>query len=94
MFNHKMEGMVNGLYTRYNPKWIKALLAGANLGLFAYLLGNNLVNKPSANWFAAVVAAACGLFLGTVLKKYKRLQEISLGLSMLVGMFLAQAFFG
>lgn len=94
LFNHKMEGMVNGLYARYNPKWIKALLAGANLGLFAYLLGNNLVNKPSANWFAAVVAAACGLFLGTVLKKYKRLQEISLGLSMLVGMFLAQAFFG
>jgi hypothetical protein len=43
---------------------------------------------------AAVVAAACGLFLGTVLKKYQKLQEISLGLSMLVGMFFTQAFFG
>ncbi len=94
LFNHKMEGMVNGLYSRYDPKWIKSLLAGATLGLFAYLLGNNLVNKPSANYMAAVVAAACGLFLGTVLKKYQKLQEISLGLSMLVGMFFTQAFFG
>lgn len=94
LFNHKMEGMVNGLYSRYNPKWIKALMAGANLGLFAYLLSNNLVNKPSANWFAAVVAAACGLFFGTVLKKYQKLQEVSLGVSMLVGMFVTQAFFG
>lgn len=94
LFNHKMEKMVTGLYSRYNPKWIKALLAGATLGLFAYLLGNQLVNKASANYVAAAIAAACGLFLGTVLKKYQRLQEISLGVSMLIGMFLTQAFFG
>ncbi len=94
LFNHKMDSMVNKMYSKYDPKWIKALLAGATLALFAYLLSNQLVGKPTANYFAAVVAAACGLFFGTVLKKYQKLQEISLGVSMLAGMFLTQVIFG
>lgn len=94
LFNHKMDSMVNRMYSKYDEKWIKALLAGATLALFAYLLSNQLVSKPTANYFAAAIAAACGLFFGTVLKKYQKLQEVSLGVSMLIGMFLTQVFFG
>lgn len=94
LFNHKMDHMVNKMYTRYDPKWIKGLLAGATLALFAYLLSNQLVNKSMGNYFAAAVSAGCGLVFGTVLKKYQRLQEVSMGISMLVGMFAAQIFFG
>jgi len=94
LFNHKMDNLVTGMYSRYDAKWIKALLGGATLALFAYLLSNQLVNKPTGNWFAAVVAAVCGLVFGTVLKKYQKLQEVSLGVSMLIGMFAAQLVFG
>ncbi|WP_442871358.1 hypothetical protein, partial [Anaerotignum sp.] len=43
---------------------------------------------------AAAIAGICSFVLGTALKKYNRLQEVSLGLSMLVGMFLTQFLFG
>lgn len=93
LFNHKMDHLVNGMYERYNPKWIKALLGAATMALFAYLLTNQLVNKPTANYCAALISGICGLFLGTVLKRFRRLQEISTGLSMLAGMFLTQMLF-
>ena len=94
LFNHKMDGMVNKMYAKYDEKWIKALLGGATLALFAYLLSNQLIEMPTGNYFAAAVAGACGLFFGTVLKKYQKLQEVSLGVSMLIGMFLTQIVFG
>lgn len=94
LFNHKMEGMVNALYSRYDPKWIKALMAGASLALFAYLLGNQLVGKSVSNYLAAGTAAAVSLFFSTVLKKHEKLQEIAMGVSMLAGMFVAQLIFG
>lgn len=94
LFNHKMENMVNIMYSKYDKKWIKALLGGATLALFAYLLSSQLVGKSTANYAAAAIAGVCSFVLGTVLKKYSRLQEVSLGLSMLVGMFLTQFLFG
>lgn len=93
-FNHKMENMVNMMYSRYDKRWIKALLGGATLALFAYLLSSQLVGKSTANYAAAAISGTCSLLLGTVLKKYSRLQEISLGLSMLMGMFLTQFLYG
>jgi hypothetical protein len=89
-----MESMVNMMYSRYDKRWIKALLGSATLALFAYLLSSQLVGKSTANYAAAAISGICSLLLGTVLKKYSRLQEISLGLSMLVGMFLTQLLYG
>ncbi|KAF5062927.1 hypothetical protein DSECCO2_299840 [anaerobic digester metagenome] len=94
LFNHKMESMVDIMYSRYDKRWIKALLGGATLALFAYLLSSQLVGKSTANYAAAAIAGICSFVLGTALKKYNRLQEVSLGLSMLVGMFLTQFLFG
>lgn len=94
LFNHRMEGIVNTMYTRYDPKWIKRLMGAAALALFAYLLTNQLARKPAPNWLAATVAAGISLFLSTVLKRHKRLQEVAMGLAMLGGMFITQLVFG
>ncbi len=42
----------------------------------------------------AAIAAVVMIVLGTALKKYQRLQELSLGIAMLVGMFVTQAVLG
>ena len=90
--NHRMDRVVGSLNRRYDPKWISAMLAGANLGLFAYLLTGQLVGKSSINYLAALISGATMLFLTKVCRKVAFLQEISLGVSMLAGMFLAQLF--
>ena len=94
LFNHKMEHMVTKMYSRYEKKWIKALLGSATLALFAYLLSSQVVGKSTSNYVAAAISGVCSLILGTALKKYERLQEISLGVSMLIGMFLTQFLYG
>ena len=61
-----------------------------NLGLFAYLLSGQLVGKAPSNYLAAVIAGATMLILTKFLHKNHILQEISLGLSLLAGMFLTE----
>ena len=93
LLNHRMAGIVSEMYVRYDEKWIKALMGGATLGLFAYLLSNQIVGKSTSNYFAAVVS---GMFIMVLLKFFKKnqiLQEISLGLAMLIGMFVTELVF-
>lgn len=90
--NHRMSSVVDGLNKRYDPKWIDSMLAGANLGLFAYLLSNQLVGKSGTHYIAALISGATMLFLTKICHKIAFLQEISLGVSMLAGMFLSQLF--
>ena len=80
--------------TKFDPKWVKLLMGGATLGLFAYLLTNQLVGKASIKWVAAVLSGAIMLILTTVFKKHQRIQELALGIAMLGGMFLTQAIMG
>lgn len=94
MLTHRMTGIVVKMNERFDPKWVKLMLAGTNLGLFAYLLANQLVGKASSNYLAAVIAGVTMIVLTKFLKKYQFLQEISLGLSLLAGMFLTQLIVG
>lgn len=95
---HKMTGIVDKLYTKYNPKWIKLLMAGTMLGLFAYLVSSAVVSKAMTGDYAAIVAsliaAATMVIINRLFSKNQRLQEIALGLAMLVGMFATQVLFG
>lgn len=95
---HNMTKIVDKLYTKYNPKWIKLLMGGTIIGLFAYLLSNQLVpGLVASNWapiVAALVSGAAMLLITKVLAKHQRLQELGLGLSMLAGMFVTQIIFG
>ena len=77
------------LKENFNATWVKLLMAGASFGLFATLLSNSIVKKniDTNNLWAAIISFCVMVFIGKALGKYKRLQEFSLGISMLVGMF-------
>lgn len=95
---HNMTGIVDKLYTKYNPKWIKLLMGGSIIGLFSYLVVSQVVPKVMKGGYAQVVAciiaAGTMITINKVFAKNQRLQELALGLSMLVGMFVTQAIFG
>lgn len=94
ILGHRMSKVVDTMNTKYDPKWIKRLMSGATIGLFAFLLGNQVSSYTIAKILPAVIAAAAMFIFSTVFKKSKRMQEISLGLSMLIGMFGAQLVLG
>lgn len=94
LLNHRMSGIVVKMNEKLNPKWVKLLMGGATLGLFAYLLTNQLVGKTSIKWAAAILSGVIMLVLTTAFKKHQRIQELALGISMLGGMFLTQAIMG
>lgn len=101
LFTPSMTKYVAKLNTKYNPAWIKYLLSGATVGLFAFLLSNALIQVkagafvPNAGtWAAAAIAGATMLFISKALAKHQRIQELALGIAMLVGMFVTQAIFG
>ncbi|WP_371377297.1 DUF5058 family protein [Sporomusa aerivorans] len=89
LFTPKMGGMVTKLNQRYDPKWIKYLMSGASVGLFAFLLSGQLINAKVGNWYAAFISAAFMLIISRIFKKQQRLQEVALGISMIAGMMLA-----
>lgn len=93
LLTHRMSGIVTKMNEKFDPKWVKLLMGGATLGLFAYLLTNQLVGSGTVKWAAAIISGAIMLILTTALKKHQRIQELALGISMLSGMFLTQAFF-
>ena len=98
IFTHRMSGIVDKLYSKYDPKWIKLLMGGTIIGLFAYLLSNQLVASSMAANFAPLVAAASAalamIIITKCLAKFQKLQEFALGIAMLTGMFVTQAVFG
>jgi len=94
ILGHRMSGVVEKMNSKYDPAWIKKLMAGATVGLFAYLLGNQIQTLATPKLMPAAIAAVVMIVLGTALKKYQRLQELSLGIAMLIGMFVTQAVLG
>lgn len=93
LLTHKMSGIVVAMNEKFDPKWVKLMMGGTTLGLFAYLLANQLVGKTGVKWAAAVISGAAMLILNTTCKKHQRIVELSLGISMLVGMFATQLIF-
>lgn len=95
---HKISGIVDKLYSKYDPKWIKLLMGGTILGLFAYLLSNQIAPGLMEGNLAPIVAAVASggtmLIISKALAKHQRLQELALGISMIVGMAVAQIAFG
>ncbi len=77
---------------KFDPVWVKLVMASAALGLFSTLLGNAIIKKGvvnNKNLFASAVAFIAMLVIGRIFRENKKIQEFSLGLAMLVGMFAA-----
>ncbi len=83
---------VEKMNTKYNPLLVKAVMGGAAFGLFAYLVSNATVGKPSASWIAAGASAVAILIINKLLGKYRTLQELSLGIAMIIGMIFGSIF--
>ena len=96
VLTHRMSGTVDRLYSKYDPKWIKLLMFGATLGLFSYLISFQIVGKAAIkteSLAAAIIAGGTFLIIAKAFKNNQRLQELALGLSMLVGMLVTNAIF-
>ena len=87
ILGHRMRGIVEKMNMKYNPTWVKKLLTGATVGLFAYLLSNQIKTFEIPKLTPAIISAIVMLELTTLFKKNQRLQELSLGIAMLIGMF-------
>lgn len=91
---HRMSKVVSWMDTKYDPKWIKALMAASTMAMFGYLLSNQLYTFDMKKWAAAIFGGGMMLLMSTVFKKHQRLQELALGISLIVGMLMTQAVFG
>ena len=77
------------LNEKFDPKWIKLLMGGCLVSLFSYLLINQVYGKANPFVFAAVFGGATMLVLNKLFSKNKRMQELSLGIAIIVGAALA-----
>ena len=89
----RMEAVIKKINQKYDVKWVKMMMAAAVMGLFGSILSGATVNaKGYGNIIAAVAAAASMLLISKfVVKRFPRMAELALGISMLVGMFVAAA---
>lgn len=103
LLTHRMEKAVDHLYGKYDKVWINKLMLGATFGVTGYLLSNQIVTKmfvinPNtlAHLSGLVPALISGvtMYLMSRFVKSQALQELALGISMLVGMLGAQLVFG
>ncbi len=92
LLTHRMSKAVKTLGEKCDPAWVKLLMVGAMLGLFGFLWSGQLISGFD-KVFAGGAAAITMLIISRVFKKYPRLQELALGIAMLVGMFAAAAIF-
>ena len=84
----RMGKIVDSLNAKFNPKMINMVMQGAVFGLFGYLLVNATYKKGSA-YLAAAIASAISMFLINKFIKNQRLQELALGIAMVIGMIVA-----
>lgn len=86
VLSNRMGKVIEKLNKKYNPIWIKMLMAGATFGLFSYLLGNQMVGTSLGHITSAVASGLCMFLFIKFLGKHQRLQELALGISLIVGM--------
>ncbi len=76
-----------------DTKWVKMLMGGCLISLFTYLLASQTYGKSNAYIAAAVFGGITMFVLNIAFKNKKRMQELSLGISILVGAALAGILF-
>ena len=92
IFVKRMNSAIGKMNQRYNPAWVKLVMTGAAIGLFASLWSPALI-KGGGQFFAGIVSFVSMLLISKYAGNYPRLQEPALGIAMLIGMFAAAYFF-
>lgn len=91
IFTSRMDKINDAFSRRFKKATVAAVTSGALIGMFSYFVANNTVGKTSYHWVALVVSALMMTLLSKVFAKNRRIQEVSLGVAMIAGMFVAQA---
>ncbi|MDO4179553.1 MAG: DUF5058 family protein [Phascolarctobacterium sp.] len=88
-----MASIVEKMNAKYDPLWTKLIMNGTTFGIFAYLWINSIWKKKINNYSVAavVIAAITILLIDKFFGKNQRMQELSIGIAMVVGMFGANA---
>lgn len=92
LFVKRMNSAISKMNQKYDPAWVKLIMTGAAIGLFASLWSPALI-KGGGQFFAGIVAFVSMFLISKYAGNYPRLQEPALGISMLIGMFAAAYFF-
>lgn len=90
LFGKKLTDKMN---EKMDAKWVKVLMSGCLISLFTYLLTNQVYGKSNGYVSAAAFGGATMLVMNLIFKNNKRMQELSLGISILVGAALAGIIF-
>lgn len=90
LFIHKMDSIIRKFNEKSDPRWVKLFMAGAALGLFAYLWSGAII-KGNGALMAGLTSFLSMLLIAKFSSRYPRLQEPALGIAMLIGMFVAAA---
>ena len=92
IFVKRMNSAIKKMNQKYNPAWVKLIMTGAAIGLFASLWSPALING-GGEFVAGIVAFVAMYLISKYAGNYPRLQEPALGIAMLIGMFTAAYFF-
>ena len=92
IFVKRMSSAISKMNQKYNPAWVKLIMTGAAIGLFASLWSPALI-RGGGQFFAGIVSFVSMFLISKYAGKYPRLQEPALGIAMLIGMFAAAYFF-
>ena len=85
----RMGWAVEKMNSKFDPKLVKAVMMGASIGLFAFLLANNTVGKATPYWIGALAAGISIILINRLFRTNQRLLELSLGIAMIIGMIAA-----
>ena len=93
----RMASIIKTVNKKYDPQYVKVLMGSTVVGLFAALVAPAVVNSKMAihkgNLIAAVASVISMLVISKVIARYiPKMQELSLGISMIIGMLAATAF--
>lgn len=92
----RMASIIKTVNKKYDPQYVKVLMGSTVVGLFAALVAPAVVNSKmvihKGNLIAAVASVISMLVISKVIAKYiPKMQELSLGISMIIGMLAATA---
>ena len=94
LLTHRMSKVVASMNSKYDAQTVKLFMAGSGIGLFSFLLAPALVPFKVGTWIAAFTGAASMVVISIVFKNYPHMQEVALGLSIVIGMYVTAAIMG
>lgn len=90
LFTKRMGKIVTKLDASFDKILVRLMMAAAMLGLYGSMLSVNVIGKSRYHVVAAVVAGIVIIILDKAFGKYKRLQELAMGIALFAGIFAAE----